>query len=58
MVTGSSYSTRTKLTREGGVLKIADFGLCKTMPTRDISKGNLSSDKYKMTGETGTYRYM
>jgi len=59
MVTGSSYSPKNRLAREGGVLKIADFGLSKTMPTREI-KGDLhsTSDKYKMTGETGTYRYM
>jgi serine/threonine protein kinase len=58
MVTGSSYSSKNKLIREGGILKIADFGLCKTLPTKDVDKDLNNPDKYKMTGETGTYRYM
>lgn len=41
--------------QEIGVLKIADFGLSKTMPQ---AHADSSDDAYKMTGETGTYRYM
>ena len=37
-----------------GVLKVADFGLCKVRP--DPSKE--SADTFIMTGETGSYRFM
>jgi hypothetical protein len=36
-----------------GVLKVADFGLCKLRP--NPKKGN--TDTFIMTGETGSYRY-
>jgi len=37
-----------------GTLKVTDFGLSKTLA--DI--GNTKSSNYKLTGETGSYRYM
>mmetsp|Transcript_9932 Transcript_9932/g.17884 ORF Transcript_9932/g.17884 Transcript_9932/m.17884 type:complete len:474 (-) Transcript_9932:2297-3718(-) len=52
MVGGSVYSTKTSLVQNTGVIKIADFGLSKTLPT------SLATQEYEMTGETGTYRYM
>lgn len=39
------------LVDEQGNLKIADFGLAKVKPRR-------LTEKYQMTGETGSYRYM
>lgn len=37
-----------------GVLKVADFGLSKVRP----DPKNQETDTFKMTGETGSYRYM
>lgn len=37
-----------------GVLKVADFGLCKLRPNPKTGK---STDTFIMTGETGSYRY-
>jgi ankyrin repeat protein/tRNA A-37 threonylcarbamoyl transferase component Bud32 len=37
-----------------GVLKVADFGLCKLRPDPKTGK---STDTFIMTGETGSYRY-
>jgi len=37
-----------------GELQIADFGLAKLRP----KPSQMESDKYVMTGETGSYRYM
>eukprot|EP00873_Tetraselmis_striata_P037854 jgi/Tetstr1/458118/TSEL_004286.t1 len=54
MIGGSVYSSKSSLVQNTGVVKIADFGLSKTLPT---SLAN-HDDQYKMTGETGTYRYM
>ena len=55
------------LLTELGILKIADFGLSKSLklqraggmasPDPGASNGGLVTS-YKMTGETGSYRYM
>lgn len=36
-----------------GTLKLIDFGLCKAIP-----KDTTEREKYHMTGETGSVRYM
>ena len=44
-----------------GKIKIGDFGLSRTLrhtDTRAESMKRMLKDKYKMTGETGSYRYM
>ncbi|GAQ89818.1 VH1-INTERACTING KINASE-like [Klebsormidium nitens] len=43
---------RNLLLDESGHLKVADFGLSKLLTT------DAMHEQYKMTGETGTYRYM
>ena len=42
---------------ETGVMKLADFGLSKTLPFNKHANYDLDS-KFKLTGETGSYRYM
>lgn len=42
-----------------GTIKLADFGLSKTLPTRDAKHAEYElDDKFRLTGETGSYRYM
>jgi serine/threonine protein kinase len=69
----SDPSARRVLLNELGVLKIADFGLSKSLklqlqraggangmakPDTDGGGGGGPHTSYKMTGETGSYRYM
>lgn len=59
MLAGSLWQTREQLAFDSGVCKIADFGLSKTLPTKKLATGeDLITGTYKLTGETGSYRYM
>ncbi len=40
-----------------GTVKLADFGLSKTLPVNKHAAFDLD-DKFKLTGETGSYRFM
>lgn len=40
-----------------GTIKVADFGLSKSLPVNKHASYDLDS-KFKLTGETGSYRYM
>ena len=40
-----------------GTIKLADFGLSKSLPVNKHASYDLDS-KFKLTGETGSYRYM
>jgi serine/threonine protein kinase len=42
---------------DSGSIKIADFGLSKSLPVNKHAGYDLDS-KFKLTGETGSYRYM
>ncbi|KAK9810812.1 hypothetical protein WJX73_009202 [Symbiochloris irregularis] len=57
MVAGSPYYTRDKLIYDIGTIKLADFGLSKSLPINKHVAFDLD-DTYKLTGETGSYRYM
>ncbi len=48
---------RDSLVYQTGVMKLADFGLSKTLPQNKHAGFDLES-KFKLTGETGSYRYM
>lgn len=48
---------RDSLVYETGVMKLADFGLSKSLPMNKHAGFDLE-DKFKLTGETGSYRYM
>lgn len=57
MFSGSPYQKPFELMFNSGVVKLADFGLSKTLPINKHAKYDLE-DKFKLTGETGSYRYM
>ena len=58
MFTGSPYQSRHEIIFKTGVCKLADFGLSKTLPVNRHADFGYLDSKYRMTGETGSYRYM
>ena len=48
---------RSSLIYDTGTIKLADFGLSKSLPVNKHASYDLDS-KFKLTGETGSYRYM
>ena len=48
---------RESLIYDTGSLKLADFGLSKSLPVNKHASYDLES-KFRLTGETGSYRYM
>ena len=48
---------RESLIFDTGTIKLADFGLSKSLPVNKHAGYDLDS-KFKLTGETGSYRYM
>lgn len=57
-VRGESCSAcRESLIFDTGTIKLADFGLSKSLPVNKHAGYDLDS-KFKLTGETGSYRYM
>lgn len=50
-------SSRKELVYDMGTVKLADFGLSKTLPVNKHAAFDLD-DKFKLTGETGSYRFM
>ena len=42
---------------DDGTIKLADFGLSKSLPVNKHASYDLQST-FKLTGETGSYRYM
>jgi len=48
---------RDSLVYQTGTMKLADFGLSKSLPMNKHAGFDLES-KFKLTGETGSYRYM
>jgi tRNA A-37 threonylcarbamoyl transferase component Bud32 len=57
MISGSQYHSRDSLIFDIGTMKLADFGLSKSLPVNKHASYDLES-KFKLTGETGSYRYM
>jgi hypothetical protein len=58
MVGGSPYLATGRLVGDAGTVKLADFGLSKSLPKADKHAGYDLDSKFKLTGETGSYRYM
>jgi hypothetical protein len=58
MFTGSPYQSKHEIIFKTGVCKLADFGLSKTLPVNKHAEYGYLDSKYRMTGETGSYRYM
>ena len=48
---------RDKLVYDIGTIKLADFGLSKSLPYNKHAQYDLD-ETFKLTGETGSYRYM
>ncbi|CAK0733933.1 hypothetical protein CVIRNUC_000357 [Coccomyxa viridis] len=57
MIAGSQYHGKESLIFDTGTIKLADFGLSKSLPVNKHAGYDLDS-KFKLTGETGSYRYM
>lgn len=51
------HACRDSLIFDTGTIKLADFGLSKSLPVNKHAGYDLDS-KFKLTGETGSYRYM
>jgi hypothetical protein len=56
MVAGSPYLAPGRLVADAGTVKLADFGLSKSLPKADKHAGYDLDSKFKLTGETGSYR--
>lgn len=58
MLAGSSYQNQRQIVFETGTVKLADFGLSKTLPINKHADYAYLDSKFRLTGETGSYRYM
>ena len=60
MLSGSQYTSQHSVIFDTGIVKLADFGLSKTLPLNKHAEyvGGTLDTKFKLTGETGSYRYM
>lgn len=58
MFAGSPYQSQREIIYKTGVAKLADFGLSKTLPVNRHADFGYLDSKFRMTGETGSYRYM
>jgi len=58
MLSGSAYQTHREIVFNTGTVKLADFGLSKTLPANKHADFGYLDSKFRLTGETGSYRYM
>ncbi|KAJ9510595.1 hypothetical protein QJQ45_027481 [Haematococcus lacustris] len=62
MISGNLNADTERLFLDSGVVKVADFGLSKSLVPVEkhgqLSMTEEDATTYKMTGETGSYRYM
>jgi len=60
MISGNLHADTEQLFLDSGVIKVADFGLSKSLvPVEKHGQLSMSHNTtYKLTGETGSYRYM
>ena len=56
MISGTQYLPQARLVSDIGTVKLADFGLSKSLPKADKHAGYDLDSKFKLTGETGSYR--
>lgn len=57
-VSDTVWAHRDKLVYDIGTFKLADFGLSKSLPSNKHAQYEMDDDTFKLTGETGSYRYM
>lgn len=58
MLSGNQYMSQRQIVFDTGVVKLADFGLSKTLPVNKHADYGYLDSKFRLTGETGSYRYM
>ena len=58
MLSGSPYQSQREIVFDTGTVKLADFGLSKTLPVNKHADYGYLDSKFRLTGETGSYRYM
>ncbi|KAL4538986.1 hypothetical protein Ndes2526B_g02745 [Nannochloris sp. 'desiccata'] len=58
MLSGSAYQSHRQIVFDTGTVKLADFGLSKTLPVNKHADFGYLDSKFRLTGETGSYRYM
>jgi len=58
MLSGSQYQSQHDVVFDQGIVKLADFGLSKTLPWNKHADMQSLDAKFRLTGETGSYRYM
>jgi hypothetical protein len=58
MLSGSAYQSHRQIVFDTGTVKLADFGLSKTLPVNKHADYGYLDSKFRLTGETGSYRYM
>ncbi|PRW60891.1 Dual specificity kinase splA isoform A [Chlorella sorokiniana] len=58
MLSGGQYQDQMQIVFDTGVVKLADFGLSKTLPINKHAEYGYLDSKFRLTGETGSYRYM
>lgn len=58
MLSGSQWQSQHAIVFDTGVIKLADFGLSKTLPVNKHADYGYLDGKFRLTGETGSYRYM
>eukprot|EP00887_Chlorella_sp_A99_P006013 scaffold27.g6013.t1 len=58
MLSGSQYQDQAQVVFDTGTVKLADFGLSKTLPVNRHAEYGYLDSKFRLTGETGSYRYM
>jgi len=58
MLSGSQYQSERQIVFDTGIVKLADFGLSKTLPVNKHADFGYLDSKFRLTGETGSYRYM
>ena len=54
MLSGSQYQDRAQIVFNTGIVKLADFGLSKTLPMNRHADFQLD-ERFKLTGETGVF---
>lgn len=56
-LTSACHICRNSLIYDTGTIKLADFGLSKSLPVNKHASYDLDAT-FRLTGETGSYRYM
>ena len=56
MLSGSQYQDQHSVVFDTGVVKLADFGLSKTLPINKHAEFGYLDSKFRLTGETGARR--